>query len=215
MVVERGTLVDSFSVPQARAIPVDSRPMTRIATLRDELLHYVPADSLEVAHLAAIVALLEAADAGFTRSHFVPGHFTASLFILDPAGEHLLLHHHRRLDRWLQMGGHIEEGEAPADAALREGREESGLTDLALLRPGVFDLDVHAIPAGKGEPDHLHHDIRYVANTAMPDRLALDPGESVALRWVPLGEAEALMKEAASTRVIRKLAEMRVSHGGI
>ena len=63
------------------------------------------------------------------------------------------------LGRWLQMGGHVEEGESPSAAALREGAEESGLTDLALLRDGIFDVDVHAIPAAKGEPDHFHFDM--------------------------------------------------------
>ena len=140
----------------------------------------------------------------FVRNHFAPGHVTASLFILDPASAALLLHHHRRLGRWLQMGGHVEAAEDPATAALREGQEESGLTDLELL-PGIFDLDVHAIPAGKGEPDHLHFDVRYLARTASPDRITIDRNESNDLAWVPLDEAVALMNEEASSRVIRKI----------
>ncbi|HVE70511.1 MAG TPA: NUDIX domain-containing protein [Thermoanaerobaculia bacterium] len=66
------------------------------------------------------------------------------------------MHHHLRMDRWLQMGGHVEGEELPEAAALREGAEESGLDDRELAPHAVFDLDIHGIPAAKGEPDHEH-----------------------------------------------------------
>ncbi len=77
----------------------------------------------------------------------------------------VLLHHHRRLDAWLQMGGHDEGESDPRATARREGAEESGLSDLVLLSPAILDVDVHPIPAGKGEPPHLHHDVRYALAT--------------------------------------------------
>lgn len=178
--------------------------MSRHEVLLDQLHGYHPSDELEAQHQRALVNLLTMSDDTFVRDHFAPGHVTASLFIVHPATEALLLHHHRRLDRWLQMGGHVEAGEHPADAALREGAEESGLTDLALL-PGIFDLDVHAIPAGKGEPDHLHFDVRYLAHTSTPDRITIDRNESNDLAWVPLAAAIPLMNEEASSRVVRKI----------
>lgn len=178
--------------------------MSRSASLLTELHLYRPADELEARHHRSLVNLLTMPADTFVRAHFAPGHVTASLFILDPSSSALLLHHHRRLERWLQMGGHVEAGEHPAEAALREGAEESGLTDLDLL-PGIFDLDVHAIPAGKGEPDHLHFDVRYLARTASPDGIRIDPEESNDLAWVPLAEAIPLMNEEASSRVVRKI----------
>ena len=177
--------------------------MTRHAQLLDELRAYEPADALEDEHHRAIVNLLTDAAHAFSRAHFTPGHITASLFIIDDGGR-LLLHHHRRLGRWLQMGGHVEGEELPHEAALREGREESGLDDLVLLG-GVLDVDVHAIPAGKGEPDHRHFDIRYAARTRTPERITMDGNESNDLRWVEFAAAEPLMNEAASSRVIAKL----------
>ena len=151
-----------------------------------------------------VMDLLTAGPRAFSREHFVPGHITASCYIIDDA-KRLLLHHHRRLDRWLQMGGHVEADELPSSAALREGSEESGLTDLALVRDGIFDLDVHPIPAAKGEPDHFHFDIRYLARTSAPDAISLDANESNDLAWVTLDRAEELLREEAGTRVIRKI----------
>jgi 8-oxo-dGTP pyrophosphatase MutT (NUDIX family) len=177
--------------------------MTRHERLLDELHRYEASDSAEQRHRAAMIALLGEPDA-FSRAHFAPGHFTASCYVIDDSGR-LLLHHHRRLDRWLQMGGHVEGDESPERTALREGEEESGLPDLALAVEGIFDLDIHGIPAGKGEPDHDHYDVRYLARTASPDAIALDRAESNDLAWFTLGRAAELMPGSESRRVLHKI----------
>lgn len=181
--------------------------MTRVEALAAELRRYRAADELEMAHHRGVLELLGAGEPSFLRGSFEPGHITASLFIVD-ANWRLLLHRHKRLGRWLQMGGHVEPGETTLEAALREGSEESGLADLEIVG-GVIDVDVHAIPAGKGEPDHRHFDVRYVARTRTPETITIDPAESEALAWFHLADAESAMNEAASTRVIRKIGMLR------
>jgi 8-oxo-dGTP pyrophosphatase MutT (NUDIX family) len=176
--------------------------MTRTESLLAQLGRYRPADALEESHRRAMVNLLTVENP-FVRTHFVPGHFTASAFIVDGGGR-LLLHHHRRLGKWLQMGGHVDGAESPREAALREGREESGLEDLEIAG-GIFDLDVHAIPAGKGEPDHHHFDVRYLARTAAPEGIRIADGESTGLAWFALERAAAVMPGAESQRVLRKI----------
>jgi 8-oxo-dGTP pyrophosphatase MutT (NUDIX family) len=173
-----------------------------------ELRAYEPADDIEDAHRSAIAALVSSAADPFARHHFEPGHITASCFIVDSRGR-LLLHQHRRLGRWLQMGGHVEPDETPIAAALREGAEESGLRDLELAAPSFLDLDVHSIPAGRGEPDHRHFDIRYLATTASADAIAIDEEESASLAWTDLDRAVELMNEPGSTRAIRKIKGIR------
>jgi 8-oxo-dGTP pyrophosphatase MutT (NUDIX family) len=174
----------------------------RDALLR-ELRGHAPHDTLEEQHCRAMIDLLGGDADPFSRNSFAPGHITAGCFIVD--GDRLLLHHHRRLDRWLQMGGHVDGDESALDAALREAKEESGLDDLALIGDAIFDVDVHFIPAGKGEPDHRHFDVRYLARTASPSAIAFDPNESNDLVWVPLDRAATLMNEEASGRAIRKI----------
>jgi 8-oxo-dGTP pyrophosphatase MutT (NUDIX family) len=177
--------------------------MTRNERLLDQLHAYATDDAAEGEHRRAMVALLEAGDDVFSRDHFAPGHFTASCYIVDDGGR-LLLHHHRRLNRWLQMGGHVEAHESPDVAALREGREESGLRDLTNVA-AIFDLDIHPIPAAKGEPDHAHFDIRYLARTSSPEAVTLDRTESNELAWVTLDRAAELMPGPESARVLRKI----------
>jgi 8-oxo-dGTP pyrophosphatase MutT (NUDIX family) len=165
---------------------------------------YAPSNEREVAHQAAFLHLLRGTPQPYSRDQFVPGHITASCFIIDRDGR-LLLHHHRRLNRWLQMGGHLEPGEDPAAAALREGREESGLEDLRVVSDGIADLDVHRIPAGRGEPEHRHYDVRYIARTDSADSIAADARESNQLMWFDLDRAAALMQGEESLRVIQKI----------
>jgi 8-oxo-dGTP pyrophosphatase MutT (NUDIX family) len=182
--------------------------MERKSELLEELRLYRAADPDEAHHHRAVLDLLSYGIEPFSRTQYVPGHITASCFIVDPASKRLLLHHHKRLDRWLQMGGHIEEGESVLQAALREGAEESGLRDLQMMSDGVFDIDVHEIPAAKGEPEHSHFDIRYVVRTSQPESIMIDRAESNELAWVELDRAIPLMNEAASTRAVMKIRKL-------
>jgi 8-oxo-dGTP pyrophosphatase MutT (NUDIX family) len=178
------------------------------ASLRDALRGHVPADTREAADLATILRLVETEPGCFSRRTFAPGHVTGSGFIVHTASRRVLLHHHRRLDAWLQMGGHDEGESDPRATALREGAEESGLADLALLSPAILDVDVHPIPAGKGEPPHLHHDVRYALATRTPEAILRDDAESIALRWFSLDEAAAAMDDADATRALARLARL-------
>lgn len=182
--------------------------MNKTAALLEELRCYRSADSLEAQHQRAVLDLLSYAPRPFARDYFVPGHITGSCFIVDPRSSRILLHHHRRLGRWLQMGGHLESGESAVEAALREGREESGLSDLTLISDGAFDIDVHDIPSARGEPEHKHFDIRYVARTSQPESIVIDRAESNDLAWVELDQAIPLMNEEASKRAILKIRNM-------
>ncbi len=178
------------------------------------LERHVPADATEAAHLAAIRELVAREPGCFSRTHWAPGHITGSAFIVDPEQRKMLLHHHRKLDRWLQMGGH-DDGELDASAtALREAREESGLARVD-WPPGervVLDVDVHEIPARKDDPSHQHLDVRFLLYADSTQPLAMDAQESHALAWFPLGEAAAKMGEVGAQRVVEKIKRLLASH---
>ena len=176
------------------------------AELLARLALHVPSDGDERTHLDATRRLVESEPACFARDAFAPGHLTASAFIVDRGGR-LLLHRHRRLDRWLQMGGHFDDDRDPAIAARREGREESGLDDLEPVLAGgaILDVDVHAIPSGRREPAHLHHDVRYLLMTRSPERIAMADLESTDLAFFSLEDARARLGDVSAARVIEKI----------
>jgi len=176
--------------------------------LRDALLRHVPEDAREERHRKAILRLVETEPACFSRHAFVPGHVTGSAFVVCRSTGKVLLHHHRRLNAWLQLGGHDDGENDPRTTALREAEEESGLKDLTLLQDEILDLDVHDIPAGKGEPPHKHHDVRYALATAHPEEIQRDAGESLDLAWFTLEDAAEKMNEPGARRALARLAKL-------
>ncbi len=88
------------------------------------------------------------------------GHVTGSAWIVNAQQTHVLLTHHRKLNRWLQLGGHSDGDGDPLRVACREAEEESGLA-VAPVSILLFDIDIHLIPARKDDPAHHHFDARY------------------------------------------------------
>jgi 8-oxo-dGTP pyrophosphatase MutT (NUDIX family) len=130
------------------------------------------------------------------------GHVTGSAWIASAEGSRTLLAHHRKLDRWLQPGGHADGDPDTLAVALREAREETGLRELEPLGRDPFDLDIHEIPARAGEPAHLHYDVRYLL-VASPDAPLAPSPESHALRWFARDAPEVLAEESLA-RMARK-----------
>ncbi len=127
-------------------------------------------------------------NADFWQRSNLAGHLTGSAWVLNPLQTKALLIHHRRLDKWFQPGGHADDADVSLlDTARREAQEECGLGSLALLSTGIFDLDIHVIPAKMDVPEHLHYDVRF-AFVAESEVLAGDPAEIKDLQWVSLQE---------------------------
>ena len=118
----------------------------------------------------------------FFRDH-LPGHITASSWVVDRTGKFVLLTHHAKLDRWLQPGGHADGQEDVMAVAQREAYEETGLTSLEPVMPAIFDLDIHPIPERAGFPAHLHYDVRFLF-AANKDEAFTVTGESHDLAWI-------------------------------
>ena len=156
-----------------------------------------------------ILSLVEGEPRCFERDCH-PGHVTASAWIVSSESRAVLLTHHRKLDRWLQLGGHTDGASDVLASALREAREESGLVSLRPLpdagAPCILDLDVHEIPARPDEPAHQHHDIRFLFEASERAPLARQRAESKALRWFPAEGIAARFPEESLARMARKAA---------
>jgi 8-oxo-dGTP pyrophosphatase MutT (NUDIX family) len=144
-----------------------------------------------------------------------PGHITASAWVLSPDRRRVLLAHHRKLGKWLQLGGHADGQTDPIDAALREAAEESGLVHLRVARIEgrllPLDVDVHEIPprydaAGMLVEDaHFHYDVRFLLLTEVetPPQAS---DESHAVRWFTPGELLEVTTEESILRMLAKAA---------
>lgn len=192
-----------FSPSLPQVMPIASTPLT--AALRDYRARH-PAERDVVERFERFLAT----DAPvFARSH-ASGHFTGSAWLVSADGERVLLTHHRKLGRWLQLGGHADGDANLARVALREAEEESGLHGLR-VEPAIFDLDLHLIPARGpagltaphgGEAAHWHYDVRYVVRATGGEDFVVS-GESLALAWQPV---RALADAPATDDSLRRMA---------
>lgn len=180
--------------------------------LLDMLRRYSTRYPDEAAVVAQVRQLIENAADCFERT-CRPGHVTGSAWILTQDHTRCLLLHHRKLDCWLQPGGHADGQAEIEQVALREAQEESGLTQLELdgnpedLVP--LDIDVHVIPArldaagNIAEDRHEHHDIRFLVVASADQELVLSE-ESNDLRWFSCQEVFEVTDEESVLRMMRK-----------
>ncbi|MEO0479849.1 MAG: NUDIX domain-containing protein [Planctomycetota bacterium] len=183
-----------------------------VLQLIDRCVATFPGDADQAARIRSLV---EAHVDCFERT-CMPGHITGSAWITSYDFSQCLLTHHKKLGKWLQLGGHADGEQHVERVAFQEAVEESGLQSLELLSIGEeltpLDLDVHLIPArtksdGTDEPEHEHHDLRFL--------LLADPAESLTvseeshdLAWVPADQLEDYTREISVLRLRDKASDL-------
>lgn len=171
--------------------------------LLDLLAAYKPTDTHEIAMWEQTIAFVQTYPDCFERTLLI-GHITGSAWIVSPDRRQAVLIHHRKLDRWFQPGGHADGDSNVARVAQREAGEEVGLQSLHLVSPGIFDIDVHPIPAKDKEPEHLHYDIRFLFE-ANPEETFIHSAETKDIRWVYLSDISAFTMSESILRMVKKI----------
>lgn len=159
-------------------------------------------DSHECAMTAETISFVREHEDCLLRTQ-LKGHLTGSAWVVDSSRQKTLLTHHRKLDKWLQLGGHADGDPDLLNVALREAEEESGLTKLRVVTPELFDVDRHLIPARKDEPEHWHFDLRFTIEADPAEPLVVT-NESKDLAWVDVDQVTSLNPEESMARMVRK-----------
>lgn len=175
--------------------------MSRAGVIR-QLRDYRARWKNEAETVARFIAFLAAHPDGFARELKI-GHVTGSAWVVNRAGTHVLLTHHKKLNLWVQLGGHADGDSDVFRVARREAEEESGLTDLEPVGKDIFDVDVHRIPARGELPEHFHWDIRYAFRATDSEAYRVS-AESHDLAWIEIGALGALTQEESMLRMARK-----------
>ena len=177
-------------------------------SLLEQLKRYAQAHVEQANTARRIVALIEAHVDCFDRT-CKPGHITASAWVTSADRRRHLLVHHRKLNKWLQPGGHADGDPDAAAVALREVAEETGLEEIRLHGDSPFDIDVHQIPARRDihgsivEDAHEHHDIRFLCLANCEQALSISE-ESHDVRWFSETEVRSVTGEPSVLRMLDK-----------
>lgn len=135
------------------------------------------------------------------------GHVTGSAWIINKSGDAALLTHHRKLNIWVQLGGHADGDSNIQRVAEKEAEEESGIENLRVVTSEIFDIDIHEIPERKSEPAHFHYDCRFLLQAESEDFVVSD--ESHDLKWIPLHKMTDYTDEASVLRMVAKTESWR------
>jgi ADP-ribose pyrophosphatase YjhB (NUDIX family) len=184
--------------------------MSKRTQLQAQLNTFSPIDTTEEQHLQDMQLLLQSEGDPFSRSHFVPGHFTASAFVLHPTDDALLLIFHSKFERWLQPGGHVDpEDQTVAHAAYREVCEETHASVILPQEPTIIDVDIHDIPARKQEPAHKHFDVRFLFRaTSEHFQAASDANDA---KWWPIPEISEHTSDPSVMRAVNKIIKLKLT----
>jgi 8-oxo-dGTP pyrophosphatase MutT (NUDIX family) len=169
--------------------------MNRIDFLQ-ALDHYTTPYLEEALYIPRFKSLLTNFTKCYHRS-LLSGHITASAWIVNEARTSALLIHHKKLDRWLQPGGHADGDENISSVSAKEAKEETGLKLLRANSDLIFDLDIHLIPKHNGINAHFHYDVRFLYIADRKENYSMNH-ESNQIAWIPLDSIGALVADNQS-----------------
>lgn len=137
----------------------------------------------------------------FSRAN--KGHLTGSAWIVHDSRTKALLTHHKKLNIWVQLGGHADGNPDILKVAQTEALEESGIPDLILLSPEIYDIDIHAIPG----PCAYHYDVRYLLQAPKDAKIQVSD-ESHDLAWIPFDQLPKYVNERSVLRMADKFSTL-------
>jgi|TARA_B100001996_G_scaffold382663_1_gene375143 8-oxo-dGTP pyrophosphatase MutT (NUDIX family) len=132
------------------------------------------------------------------------GHFTGSAWIVNPNKTKILMTHHKKIGKWLQLGGHADGEKDLLNVSKREAIEESGLSNFVILSEEIFDMDIHEFPSIGSVPRHLHYDIRFLFETDPEAETITVSNESYDVAWIELDRVHRFNAEDSIMRMVNK-----------
>jgi 8-oxo-dGTP pyrophosphatase MutT (NUDIX family) len=176
-------------------------------SIKQLIIHYAQTYPKEMAPNNMLKFLDE--ETGYFLRNNYNGHFTGSAWIISPDKSNILMTHHKKLGKWLQLGGHADGESDLLKVALREATEESGIQQFKVLSEEIFDLDIHGIPQNNSELGHLHYDVRFLIEADPTGEAVIISDESHDVSWIQIADVAKLNAEVSIQRMINKTVIMK------
>ena len=140
----------------------------------------------------------------------LPGHFTGSAWVISPDKNKILMTHHKKLNMWLQLGGHADGEKDLKSVAIKEAKEESGFNNFSILSEEIFDLDIHKIEPMSENPEHLHYDVRFLLEADPKKQNIIISEESHDVKWIHLDDVLNYNSEESISRMVEKTKKLKL-----
>ena len=182
--------------------------MSELAALEQTIRKYKPTCQQEAQDRQVMLNFLTAHPDCLLRSNRL-AHFTASSWILDESHAYTLLVYHNIYRSWSWTGGHADGGADLLAVALREAREETGLTRVQPLRAAPLSLEIITVDGhikkGRYVSSHLHMNLTYLLQAPLDQPVRSCPEENQGVRWVEREQAPLISSEPWMAGIYRKL----------
>lgn len=193
----------------AQTLERDAERLRPMKEFLAQLNAFRPECEQEEKDLALLRRCLDTEKDLFTRQNPLV-HLTASAWVMNGARDKVLMCFHKIYNSWSWLGGHADGDTALAAVALKEVREESGLSRLRLLSGDIYSLEaLHVeghIKRGEYVSSHIHMNVTYLIEADETEPLIIKEDENSGLRWFTLAEAETLPEEVwMRENIYRKL----------
>ena len=175
---------------------------TAMQNLKQLLKSYIQKNPYEV-NAIKMLNFFDNHDGCFEKDN-LPGHFTGSAWVISPDKNKILMTHHKKLNMWLQLGGHADGEKDLKSVALKEAKEESGFNNFSILSEEIFDLDIHKIESINEEPEHLHYDVRFLLEADPNEQNIIISEESHDVKWIHLDDVLEYNSEGSISRMVEK-----------
>ena len=167
-------------------------------SIRDEIARYRPDNEQEARDQAVILAFLDRNEDAFMRRNLI-AHMTASAWVVNARRDRVLMIYHRIYDSWSWTGGHADGDEDLLSVALREVREETGVTHVRPVSEEIFSLEILTVDGhekrGAYVPSHLHLNVTYLLEADEREELRVCEEENSGVRWFTPEDALAASTE--------------------
>ena len=158
----------------------------------EEIKAYTPYNVQEEKDRKTILAFLEKYPDAFERSNEL-AHMTSSAWVTNRDHNRILMAYHNIYDSWSWLGGHCDGNTNCLEVAIREVKEEAGITSVTPLSDKIFSLEVLSVNAhmkrGSYVPTHLHLNVTYLLEADDQETLVIKEDENANVAWFLLDEA--------------------------
>lgn len=162
------------------------------------IINYKPFNEQEEKDKEIILESINIFEDVLNRSNEI-AHMTSSAFVINKERDKVLMVHHNIYNSWSWTGGHMDGDNDFLKVAIKELEEETGVTDIKVIKEEIFSLDVLPVKGhikrGKYVSPHLHLSVAYVFEANDEQELSVKEDENSGVKWIPLNKLKEYTKK--------------------